>query len=302
MKDITNKHSKIQLVRNYLGKIRWIKHILKLNVPPGHYYSPIPSIEEIKLRENEIFAISSKEIPGLDLNENEQIYLVDMLKKYYPEMPFGLYKKNNLRFCFENMYFDYTDAIFLYCMIRYLKPRKIIEIGSGYSSCVMLDTNELFFDNAISCTFIEPYPERLLSLIKKEDVNMHEIIHKKLQDIDINKFSELSEGDILFIDSSHVSKIGSDVNYILFKILPYIKSGIYVHFHDIFYPFEYPKKWIYDLGKAWNEAYLLRAFLQYNHSFKIQVFNDFIERFHKEKLHEMPLCIKNSGSIWINKI
>ncbi len=272
-------------------------------VPLNHYYSPIPSIEEIKLKEKEIFNSVPKEIPSVDLNEEEQINLFNKFKEYYKEWPFEADKKENLRYFFENPAYSHSDAIFLYCMIRHAQPKKIIEVGSGYSSCVILDTNELFFDNAISCTFIDPNPELLQSLIKDSDKDRIEIIPKKIQDVDINKFSDLSADDILFIDSTHVSKVNSDVNYIFFKILPYIKSGVYVHFHDVFYPFEYPKKWIYE-GRAWNEAYLLRAFLQYNNTFKIQFFNTFLEHFYKNEFNnEMPVCMKNpGGSIWIKKI
>lgn len=272
-------------------------------VPPGHFYSPLPSTEEIKRKETEIFNIIPKEIPGIDLNLEEQVELFNKFKEYYSELPFEAYKKENLRYYFENPAYSYSDAIFLYCMIRYSKPKKIIEVGSGYSSCVILDTNELFFDNTISCTFIEPYPQLLLSLIKEGDKNNNEFIQTNLQDVALNKFSELSAGDILFIDSTHISKINSDVNYIFFKILSALKSGVHIHFHDIFYPFEYPKEWIYE-GRAWNEIYLLRAFLQYNNAFKIQFFNTFLEHFYKDEfINEMPLSMKNSGgSIWIKKI
>ena len=272
-------------------------------VPPGHFYSPIPSLTEIQAKEEEIFSKNpERELPGINLNESAQLDLLSEFKKYYNELPFEAYKKENLRYFYENPAYLYSDAIFLHCMIRHAKPQKIIEVGSGYSSCVTLDTNELFFNNAISCTFIEPYPQLLLSLIKDSDKNRIEILQKRLQDVELSKFSALCAGDILFIDSTHVSKIGSDVNYIFFQILPYIKSGVYIHFHDVFYPFEYPKEWIYE-GRAWNEAYMLRAFLQYNKDFEIVVFNTFLEFFYKEKfINEMPLCMKNTGgSIWIKK-
>jgi hypothetical protein len=188
-------------------------------------------------------------------------------------------------------------------MIRHLQPKKIIEVGSGYSSCLILDTNKLYFNNEIQCTFIEPYPQLLLSLINvKEKVNF-EIIQKNLQDIELGKFMELSAGDILFIDSTHVSKVNSDVNYIFSKILPSLKGCVFIHFHDIYYPFEYPKEWFYE-GRAWNEAYVLRAFLQYNNAFKIIFFNSLMGHFYKNKFDdEMPLCVKNfGGSIWLKKL
>lgn len=126
-------------------------------------------------------------------------------------------------------------------MIRAKKPRRINEIGSGYSSAVTLDTNELYFSNQIHCTFIEPYPERLLNLLSAEDIARNVLVTTRLQDVEIETFPELARGDFLFIDSTHVSKLGSDVNRIFFEIMPKLNEGVFIHFHDIFYPFEYPK-------------------------------------------------------------
>ena len=270
--------------------------------PPGHFYSPIPSIEEVKRSEEEIFKIVPNEIPGISLNPQRQLNLLHTLKEFYIEQPYAVNKKKHLRYFFNNPNYTYGEAIVLFCMIRYLKPKKIIEIGSGYSSCVILDTNDLFFENNISCTFIDPYPNLLYSLIKNCDIGRIEIIEERIQDVNLDIFSKLTAQDIILVDSSHVSKVGSDINHILFKILPDIESGIYIHFHDIGYPFEYPKEWIYQ-GRAWNETYLLRAFLMYNEAFRIEFFNSFLAFFFREVFRrEMPMCMKNPGtSIWIQK-
>jgi hypothetical protein len=188
-------------------------------------------------------------------------------------------------------------------MIRHLKPGKIIEAGSGFSSGVILDTNELFMGNAARCSFIEPYPARLKTLLKKDDKEKVSIYEKKLQEMPVEVFSELRENDILFIDSTHVSKFNSDVNYLIHVILPELANGVYIHFHDIFYPFEYPETWLLE-GRAWNEQYILRAFLEYNTRFKIVLFNTYLEWKLKDELEErFPLIYKNTGgSIWIKKI
>ena len=200
----------------------------------------------------------------------------------------------------RNLAYSYSDAIMLYCMIRHLKPRRIIEVGSGHSSCVILDTNEIFFANRIETVFIEPYPDLLLSLLKPGDENRIQIIPKRLQDVASSLFSSLDANDILFIDSTHVAKIGSDVNMVFAEILPALHPGVHVHFHDIFYPFEYPKYWIEE-GRAWNEAYMLRCFLQYNSRFSIELMNTFVQQFHRDLFEQnMPLCLRNPGaSIWI---
>jgi predicted O-methyltransferase YrrM len=271
-------------------------------VPPGHFYSPIPALEYIRANERSIFDNVSRQIRGIDLHEAEQRQLLDSFKKYYDELPFRDQKTPKLRYFFENPNYSYSDAIFLYCMMRHVKPRRIIELGSGYSSCVMLDTNDLYFNGSIATTFIDPYPELLLSKIKENDRERMKISGSRVQDLDLEEFDSLEANDILFIDSTHVSKIYSDVNRLFFEILPRIQEGVLIHFHDIFYPFEYPREWIYE-GRAWNEAYLLRAFLQYNSSFRIVLMNTFLERFHRDFFEQaMPLCLKNpGGSIWIRK-
>jgi hypothetical protein len=117
------------------------------------------------------------------------------------------------------------------------------------------------------------------------------VMPSRLQEVELEEFDSLQENDILFIDSTHVSKINSDVNRIFFVILPRIAPGVHIHFHDIFYPFEYPREWIYE-GRAWNEAYLLHAFLQYNSAFRITLMNTFLERFHQQFFQdEMPFSL-----------
>jgi hypothetical protein len=271
--------------------------------PSGHFYSPIPSIEEITRDQSRIFATPTAELPGIELNINVQLKLIEEFKKYYNELPFGNEKQDGLRYWFKNPAYSFTDAIFLYSMIRHIKPARIIEIGSGYSSCVTLDTNEQFFNSQIECAFIEPYPKLLKSLIKPTDLEQIEIIGTRVQDLAIDWFMTLKEGDILFIDSTHVSKTGSDVNYIIFELLPRLPSGVFIHFHDIFYPFEYPKRWIME-GRAWNECYLLKAFLQFNRSFEIVLFSHYLVLFHQKFLLEnLPQCAGNFGAnIWLKSL
>jgi len=270
--------------------------------PAGHYYSPIISIKDIRNRENKIWRKAEIDsVKGLDLNIEKQKQLIQTLSKYYKELPFKAEKQPNIRYQFENSYYSYTDGIILYSMIRNFNPKNIIEIGSGFSSAVMLDTNNLFFNNRIKLTFIEPYTERLLSLLTEIDKKQANIIQGDVQSISLEIFEKLEKGDILFIDSTHIVKTGSDVNYILFDILPVLKSGVLIHFHDIFYPFEYPKEWVLS-GRNWNEDYFLKAFLMYNNKFEIRLFSDYMHKHHKEAFIDMPLSYKNpGGNLWIEK-
>jgi hypothetical protein len=272
-------------------------------VPPGHFYSPIPNWAEITINEERIFKICARTISGLDLRESEQLVLLQQFTSYYPDIPFTAKKMDGLRYYYDNLAYSYSDAIMLHCMMRHRRPKRIIEVGSGFSSCVMLDTDEFFLASSISATFIEPYPALLMSLIKESDKNKVTVIPQNLQEVSLSVFDSLCRDDFLFIDSTHVSKIDSDVNWILFEILPRLASGVYIHIHDIFYPFEYPKEWLYE-GKAWNEAYAVRAFLQYNSAFGIVLMNTFMEHFYDAFFQEhMPLCLKNrGGSLWIQKL
>lgn len=271
-------------------------------VPPGHYYSPIPSLDEVRRDEARIFGQVPRQIEGIDLREPAQLALLEQLALHYADMPFQEQPAPGLRYHFDNPSYAYSDGIVLHCMLRQLRPRRLIEIGSGFSSCVTLDTNERFLGGALQATFIEPYPALLMSLLRHDDHARVTIHPRRLQDVDLEVFGQLQAGDILFIDSTHVSRVGSDVNCLFFDILPALSPGVVIHFHDIFHPFEYPKEWIY-FGRAWNELYLLRAFLQYNSAFEVMLMNTFMAHFHRDFFVEhMPLCLKNTGgSIWLRK-
>ncbi len=126
-------------------------------------------------------------------------------------------------------------------MLRAIKPSRIVEIGSGFSSAVMLDTSERFLELQPKLTFVEPFPDRLLELLSDNDRSRCRIIEKKIQDVTDAPWDELRSGDILFIDSSHVSKCGSDVNQLFFEILPRLAVGVIVHVHDVFLILSTPK-------------------------------------------------------------
>jgi hypothetical protein len=271
-------------------------------VPAGHFYSPVVAIEEAKRDEHRIFADKPRTLAGINLNESRQLELLAIFEGIYSSIDFPANKSGTHRYFYENPSYSYSDAIMLHCMMRHIKPQKIIEVGSGYSSCAMLDTSEKHLNQSVQFSFIEPYPELLKSLIRSDDLASVDIFESRLQDIPISKFQQLHSGDFLFIDSTHVSKTGSDVNYLLFDVLPALNEGVYIHIHDIFYPFEYPKEWVLG-GRSWNEIYALRAFLQFNTQFTIEMMNTYLELFHQQRfIARMPLCMKNTGgSIWLRK-
>lgn len=293
-------------IKSLVNKLPYVRGLYKQSLnsthPNGHFYSPVISIEDIKKREFQIWKnVEIDGILGINLRTQEQKNLIKQFTQYYSEMPFLTDKQSHLRYQFENGYYSYTDGIILYSMIRHFKPKRILEIGSGFSSAIMLDTNELFFKNHIDLTFIDPYSERLFSLMTKEDKQNIKVIETDVQIISLDVFKKLESGDILFVDSTHVTKTGSDVNYILFEILPVLNSGVLIHFHDIFYPFEYPKEWVYR-GFNWNEDYILKAFLMYNDKFDIILFSEYMHKHHKETFVDLPLVYLNTGgNLWIEK-
>jgi hypothetical protein len=242
------------------------------------------------------------DVPGVDLREAEQLSLLEALAAFYPEMPFTDQGSPGFRYRFDNPSYSFADGIFLYAMLRHLKPRRLIEVGSGYTSALTLDTNQHFLDNRVECTFIEPYPDLLLSLLEADDRKRVRILSSRLQDVDLATFDTLGAGDVLFIDSTHVAKVGSDVNYLFFEILPRLAVGVFVHVHDVFASFEYPVEWLRE-GRAWNEQYVLRAFLQFNARFRVRLFGNYmVLRHHQWFQARMPLCLKNpGGAFWMQR-
>jgi predicted O-methyltransferase YrrM len=296
---VFEERERLRAERNAL---RIALHNLRMFRDPGHFYSPLPLLEEVERRQAELFTEPPPSLPGLELNLEGQKVLLESFRALYAQQPFPEKKTPDRRYFLDNPNYAHGDGVFLYCRVRTLRPAKVVEIGSGYSSCALLDMSDLFFDGRMETVFIEPYPALLLSLLREKDKDNIHLISKPLQDVDLDLFAGLKENDILFIDSSHVSKIGSDVNHIFFKILPLLQKGVCVHFHDICYPFEYPKAWVLEQGRAWNEAYLLRAFLSYNSAFRIEFFNHYLFQINVIPA-EMAICRKSPGSgLWLRRI
>ncbi len=274
-------------------------------VPGGHFYSPIVDPKD------EIVQRTLRGFEGAQLADGEDLTIdplamLELLQRLGPlcaEIPFRGEKQDHLRYYFANSAFSYCDAAVYFGMLRHFRPTRVIEIGCGYSSCLLMDTNDRFLNRSIHCTFIDPYPEALLRLLAEDDPYRGSVVSERGQNIGISCFKELGRNDILFIDSSHVSKMGSDVNDYMFRILPQLQSGVIVHVHDIPYPFEYQPAWIADENRSWNEAYLLHAFLQYNRDFKIIFFNHYLMRMHAGSVSKyIPICLQHGGaSIWLQK-
>ncbi|MEY2878861.1 MAG: hypothetical protein RLZZ15_1241 [Verrucomicrobiota bacterium] len=269
--------------------------------PPGHFYSPLPSGEEVA----EAFARGGFGPPfgGVDLNEAGQAARLERFAKFYPEQPFPEERTAGRRFFLNNNSYGHFDAIMLYCMLCEARPRRIIEVGSGFSSAAMLDANEHALGGAVNFTFIDPDMARLRPLLRDGDHARATLIEQRVQEVPLETFASLGENDVLFIDSSHVSKIGSDVNRLYLDVLPVLAPGVLIHIHDVAGNLEYPREW-FDEGRAWNEQYLLRAFLMHNAAYRIELFTGWLFNTRHAWFREhMPLCARGGGGqMWLRKL
>ena len=271
--------------------------------PPGHFYSPIVdvcnphAIAAVRGRLNAPFPA------GVAIEAETMTTMMKRLAKHYRHFSFPRHQEAGYRFYFDNPFLGCYDACILFSMLLEFRPRRIVEVGCGHSSCLLLDTNDRFFNGALELTLIDPSLDSLKNLFGKRDTLNAKLIGSPVQDVALDVFEQLKENDILFLDSSHVGKTGSDVNYFLFEILPVLKPGVLVHIHDILYPFEYLEEWVLKEKRSWNEAYLLRAFLQYNSAFEIVYWNNFAwHRLREDLARLMPLCLENEGgSIWLKR-
>jgi len=284
-------------MKSILHKIPYVRRLVHSQgaFKAGHYYSPIPDREDIFT-----YIPSRKkkkeEIPDVEINKESQFRLLQEFSEFYKDLPFPEKKKPKYRYYYNNDFFYYSDAVFLYCFLRKNKPKRIIEIGSGFSSAAVLDTVDHIDGYNPDIHIIDPHFQRLDSLLKDKDRSKIRIINKRIQEVPADIMFSLEEGDLLFIDSSHVIKSGSDLHKIMFEILPFLSSGVYVHFHDIFYPFEYPLEWL-QKGIFWNESYFVHAFLSYNSEWKIYFFSSYVEFSFDDFIKKnMPLCTKSRAS------
>lgn len=270
--------------------------------PPGHYGSTIPSARDIDVNQATIFTGQSIAEDGIGLSEHAQLERLDTFAGYYKDYDFPEHKTEDRRYYYGNKMFGFNDGFTLYSFLRDQPPANIVEIGSGFSSALMLDLSDEILKET-KFTFIEPRPATLKGLMRATDKHKVTIIPNMIQDVSLSLFDHLGEGDLLFVDSSHVIKIGSDLSTIFYSILPRLKPGVVVHIHDIYWPFEYPKAML-DEGRNWNEIYFTRSFLQFNRAFEILYFTSYLEHKYREMIEDkMPGYFKCTGkSLWLRKM
>lgn len=273
-------------------------------VVPGHFFSPLPSIEDIaecKKRLPDPKTVRS--VDGIVISLEKHLALWEEMLPHLQKIPFDSHQTKNGRYYFCNGSYEQGDGSILYAMLHHIRPKKFIEVGCGYSSLLSLDVIQNELKNEADITLIDPYPELARSLIGEEQLAAATILPHKVQDVSLKIFQQLDAGDILFIDSTHVAKAGSDVLYDYFTILPALNPGVIIHIHDIFWPFEYLPHSFSANFPAWNELYLLRALLTNNSAYDILFFNHYFGLMAEKTIAETyPRFLENSGgSIWLKK-
>ncbi|MEW4567719.1 class I SAM-dependent methyltransferase [Tautonia sp. JC769] len=263
-----------------------------LHALPVHFYKPVP---DTRLLGDDLWTRRS-DLVGVDMNEAGQLAFLDRFRTDYQSEFEQLEPGRG----------GAPDWGVLYCMIRHFKPRRVIEVGSGVSTTVSAMTllrNQKETGIEARFTAIEPYP---LPFLTDGMPGLSELRRSTLQEIPLSEFEALEANDILFLDSSHVLKVGSDVQYAFLEILPRLRPGVVVHVHDIFFPYEYPRKLAFEFQSFWNEMYLLQAFLAFNAAFEVLWSSSYLHHLHPDALREtFPRYSPAGGtpsSFWMRRI
>ena len=258
---------------------------LGIHIVRNHYYEPVPDTRELKSKAWRKLS----QLVGIDMNEASQLKMLkSIFPKFLSECNFPTRSTGSpFEFHLGNNRFEALDAEVLYSFIRHFKPRRIIEIGSGFSTLVSAkaainNQQNDSFNTELFC--VEPYPN---NIIQQGFPGLTKVIPEKVENTDLSIFKDLTENDILFIDSSHVVKTCSDVLHEYLEILPRLNPGVIIHIHDIFMPSEYPKEWILDQHTFWTEQYLLQAFLAFNDSFEVIWASSYMSLKHKDELEKV---------------
>jgi hypothetical protein len=258
-------------------------------VPPGHFYSPLTSAADAGR------GPGWHDAPGVDVREERQLALAARLQPLLGQPLSGP------RYVPGNDMFGAADAAVFRAMLTHLRPTRLLEVGSGHSTALALDEADCCPGlSGLEITCVEPFPERLLGLLTAPDADRVTLLRQPVQELDLASYDQLGPRDILFIDSTHVVKAGSDVLWLFLHVLPRLAPGVIVHIHDVFWPFEYPDAWLRQ-RRDWTEAYLLHAFLIGNSGWEILLFPSWLWQCHPE-LVPGHLADQDPGSIWLRKL
>jgi predicted O-methyltransferase YrrM len=275
-----------------------------MRFPIGEYYSPMYDTRELTGQRERLWPAVPRETVGINWREPSQVALCRdvFARQEHCEFSEDAVEDATEYFAMNGQY-PPLDAWVLEAMMRHFRPRRMIEVGCGFSTLVTARVNREHFDSQISVTCIEPYPRPFLtdgSVAGIEGVRV-----EKIQDAPLALFEALGRDDILFIDTSHTVKTGGDVTWIFHEIMPRLAPGVIVHIHDFFLPGEYPEPWVLE-GWGWNESYLVRSFLTFNDAFEIVWGTVYMATNHFEDLLAafpgfQRYLAMSGGSLWIRR-
>lgn len=267
------------------------------HITRNHFYEPIPDSRNLK---PELWS-QPHSLPGVEMNDpTQRHFLNSIVPRFQTELeslPLDAPTAES-PFYLRNGRFEGIDPLLAHCVVRHFRPRQIVEVGSGYSTLLLAQAALQNGDCAVHS--IEPYPEEFLTRGVK---GLTSLLEAKVEEVDPAFFDRLESGDILFIDSSHVVRIGGDVNFLFLQVLPRLRPGVIVHVHDIFLPYEYQSKWVFELRRFWTEQYLLQAFLAFNSDFEVLVSTGHLKAHYFEQVQEtFPTAAPwRGGSFWMRR-
>lgn len=271
--------------------------------PLGHFYSPMYDTQTVASNRTLLWPETPRPILDLNWHKKEQLDLCNRI--FAAQQPLPLRRdpsEDPTEYWCGNDQYPPLDAGILAAMLRHLRPQRMIEIGSGFSSLVTSRVNREEFADSMKFTCIEPYPRGFLTVGVD---GISELREELIQDSPLDLFAELDHNDILFVDTSHTVKTGGDVNWIFHEIVPRLRAGVVVHVHDFFLPREYPEQWVLE-GRGWNETYLVRSFLSYNDSFEIIWATQYMLDNHPDEISRAfpssDSLSRGGGSLWFRRI
>lgn len=272
--------------------------------PLDHYYSPVPDNRALARdpARSRVWPPEPRATPDVDWREPAQVALFESFaERSAPEFPKGP-TGNPGDYHAANPMFSRLDAWVLQAMLRHFRPHRMIEVGCGWSSLVTARVNREHLNGELDFACVEPYPPEFLG----DGIDgISRLIVSRVEELPVDSFLELREHDFLFIDSSHTVKTGGDVAFLFGEVVPRLSPGVIVHVHDIFLPWDYPQDWVFT-GRAWNEQYLIRAFMAFNSAFEILLGVGWMSQFRPDVLRAViedypDKYADGGGSLWIRR-
>jgi hypothetical protein len=272
----------------------------RYDVVPHNYYSPIPDLESLP---EDIWERRSA-LGGIELGTDRAMRMAEAeLAPFVAELDVPLDGPAPPgQFFLRNENYESVDAELLYAIVRARRPRRVLELGSGYTTLLIGAACRRNADDGAVTEHVayDPFPRAQIFGAAPPPPTRLEPLSATA--VPLDAFRQLEAGDVLFVDTTHTVKLGSDVNHIVLEVLPELAPGVMVHFHDIFLPWEYPRAWFEEMRYYWAEQYLLQAFLAFNDAFEVLLPAQALARDHPDRLAALVPSFTSGvrpGAFWL---